>query len=329
MSNLYYFDVDLTKLAPTASDPVTMLATVADLYSNGRMTKTEFMQVYDTLIFSTGTQIAGCLTVMKSLYNKGKLSKSEFVNAYNEHHMSWSDATWDYIAFIEESYYDGTLTLSDVQRYWTYGNTKLMSITTSSSYSAQTVSVRIVDYNHMPLVASKGSKSNAFMTLAFVLSQNGSNVGTQAAGWQGSAVRTSMNGDLLSSLPSGLREMIKTVNKQSDNGSNDSIQLVTTQDNIFIPTAIEFTGGNSVNIPNSSTSGGGTQIGSGGTQYEGYKTASLRNYGKTIWTVTSIKYYSIYDYNRHYELMETIDTSGNRGYANRTTSLGLVPHFCI
>lgn len=247
-------------------------------------------------------------------------------------YISWgiqpfNKMTPDFIKGVADAYYNGEISLAEIQNVWHIGDEMSISLSATDFNAAQTVTMKIVDFNHHTLTNTINGKTKALVTLAFVIKENKNNVGTQAAGWTGSAVRTSLNGVFLDALPAALKDALKTVNKQSDNGSNTAPQVVTTQDKVYIPTAIEFTGGNS--IPNPGTdSYGGLKVGSGGTQYELYKTASNLNFGKNVWSVTCVEY-PIYTGDRYYHLMEAINTSGSRYGVDRGTSLGIVPHFSI
>ena len=58
-------------------------------------------------------------------------------------------------------------------------------------------------------------------------------------GWSATELRTYLNGDFVSALPTSLQSAIKTVNKLSDGGHN-SPNIINTEDNIWIPSLDEL-----------------------------------------------------------------------------------------
>ena len=73
------------------------------------------------------------------------------------------------------------------------------------------------------------------MTTTHAMNSTNTNIG----GWKDSEMRTYVNNDVYNALPSDLQTVIKTVNKVSDNGNEDTTTLNTTQDKLFLLSTTE------------------------------------------------------------------------------------------
>lgn len=326
MSDLFYIDIDLSELAPTASNPVTMLETAAELFINGRTTKQEFMSVYSALTFTSSAEVSGMLLIMKDLYNKGKITKSDFVGAFDAHYISWSNAGWDYIETVIECYYDGILVLSDIQHCWSIGDSKGLLLASTSGTSSQTVQLTIVDFNHDTLTTAHGTKSNALLTIGFMMSENKSR---DTLDYASSNIRKWCNSECLAALGNSIVPLVKTVQKQTGTtinryASSPYYSIVTNSERVFIPTSKEFTG----ITPSRGDYGinytywGTTE---GGSRYSLYASTGKRS--KNVMTASNMGWTS--GGGTYYGLITVVTPSNGFTTVSTGSTSGLMPHFCI
>lgn len=322
-----YMDIDLMEIVDNSSNVIDALYDVLTFRLRGSATSTEFMAIYNTIVTRVGNNELTATQALKyalDCYNDGVTTASNFKSVYNGLAVSWANADWEYIGIVADAYYSGLLSLNDVKGVWSVGNSKPVSLTSTSSTASQNVAVKIVDFNHDTLDESVGGKTNALLTFAFVLSENGV---LGSSGWQNSAIRTMLNGDVISAMPTGMKGLLKSVEKASDGGGTSMKTAVTTSDKLFIPSSIEFTNGNIVSGRNYHSDI--TYGVAGGTQYAHYTNANNRKFGKSVWTTTSDSYYHSGAGKRYYGWSIYITTDGGRYDADSNFSLGIVAHGCI
>lgn len=216
--------------------------------------------------------------------------------------VAWSSGTDEQIAAMVQGYYDGDVTLDQIQSVWKVGDVRNVSLSAMAatgvgeSHRAQTVQLAIADFNHDDLTTAIGDKTKALLTwtqkdclrAANVSDTDGSSNGengymnssnTNANGWRGCARRIWCNNVYLKALPANLQALIKPVNKKSGTGGGSSSGTETTSDSIFLGSEIEIFGSTTYSVAGE------------GSQYTYYKTAANRNklpkwssyYSSDIW----------------------------------------------
>ena len=144
--------------------------------------------------------------------------------------QSFADTSWSDINIISES--------GLASNYFNVGDEKELQI------GSETYHVQILGFDHDDKSDGSGKSGitvglKEIMTTKKVMNSSGSTVG----GWEQSEMRTYLQNDILPTLPSDLKAVIKTVDKVSDTG-NPNYTLNTTQDKLFLFSTTEV-GGNS------------------------------------------------------------------------------------
>ena len=240
---------------------------------------------------------------------------------------TFENATWEDIALVADLYYNGDVSLEDIQEKWEVGDSKTISLSATDKTAVQDVSVKIVDFAHDDLTDADTEVTKALLTLGFELSENIA-IGASADGWQNSTGRTFCNENVYNALPSDIKSFVKTIDRQSDSGGDGTERtIVTTEDKIFIPTSIEFINRN-ITTNEVVISGYRNMFAIAvGTQYELYKTADIRS--KTM--VTSSTFTMTYSYSSTPPVCGwQCATANNAGsYVTSNVASGFMPHFCI
>lgn len=205
--------------------------------------------------------------------------------------VAWSTGTDTQIKAIVDSYYNGNITLNEVQSVWSVGDSRVTTIsaiaasgdgwTVGESHRSQTVEQTIIDFDHDTLTTPIGTITKALITVqtkdclrdATVADNDGDNntergyinsSNTTAGGWSGCARRAWCNNAYYNALPSAFKNLVKQA-KHSTTEGNQSTTLESTDDYVFLPSEWEIYG---------ITTWAGAQE---GTQYEYYRTAVNRN----------------------------------------------------
>lgn len=139
---------------------------------------------------------------------------------------------WDTIASDVAAYQAGTLSEDEFFAKYPIGGRMIIPIELSEG--TVTADVEIIAHNHDNLADSSGKAPLTFFCVDLPqmlrrMNETSSNEG----GWQDSEMREFINGDLLSALPTELKEIIKPVYKISDGGANNKT-LVTTTDSCWL-----------------------------------------------------------------------------------------------
>lgn len=241
---------------------------------------------------------------------------------------------------VSQAYYDGDLTLEDIQEVWKIGdevNIPLEAIPANivpESHAAQTVKMKIIDFDHDILTTPKGGKENALMTFGFLLAENGEMSNDNAHGYSTSLRRQWCNEVCINALPRDLKDSIVSVEKTNGIGAEgNGSGTRTTSDLLFIPNLTEFyTGGfgpgkiyRTYHIDQD-----------GGSRYEWWKSDShLLAVGKAFWTATSAQYYNsdagrtIFNQWMYIPMSPTGNGQGYKNDTGCTAELGLYVHGCI
>lgn len=139
------------------------------------------------------------------------------------------NAYWNVIAADMKSYQNGALSFEEMELKYPIGGRMIVPITLSGKTVA--VDVEIIGHNHDSFTDDTGIAPLTFFCvdlpqITYYMNKTTSNDG----GWEASAMRTFVNGDLFNGLPNELKQnIIKRVYKISDGGSSNQ-SLVTTAD---------------------------------------------------------------------------------------------------
>lgn len=238
-------------------------------------------------------------------------------------------------------YYNGDITLSQIQNVWKVGNSRTMSISAMAAtgvgetHAAQNVTLKLVDFNHDTLTTAINGKTKALLTLGFELAETGyyhSSHDSQkwsntdiSGGWQGCARRTWCNNVCINAIPQELRNVIKTVTRITDNGSGrgNYTAQVQTQDRVFIPTINEMLGRKITKQEGGSPFNGVSGIDCG-TIYALY--VNNKTHSKTLMTASTISRNSS-DWTQ--QALQLITASGGGSYSWQDADNGIMPHFCM
>ncbi|WP_041668492.1 InlB B-repeat-containing protein [Acetobacterium woodii] len=139
---------------------------------------------------------------------------------------NWS---WDQINRVAE--------LGLAENYFVIGETKDIVM------NGEILTLQIYGFNHDVLSDNTGNKTNITFGLRKPLNTTKAMSSTlyNYGGWNASPVRSWVNGEVYNQLSSDLRNIIKTVNKNTSGGA-DSPSIITSQDKLFLFSEVEITG---------------------------------------------------------------------------------------
>ena len=219
--------------------------------------------------------------------------------------VSWSTGTDEQITAMIESYYNGDLTLVDIQNVWSVGDTRTIHLNEmtapnpySGTWSAQDITVVILDFDHTTLATPINGKTKSLITVQTRECMNNNNASGESTGhifvngdsakdtsftkWSNLYMRTYLNSTVFGAIPSGsFKSAIKSSinNRLTTNGANPmnggSTPDRTTEsvtDKLFLPSYPEIFG----NISNGLYLCGATPNSEEGTQFSYYATAVNR-----------------------------------------------------
>lgn len=161
------------------------------------------------------------------------------VKVYKIQALSLSEATWWQIAQISES--------GIAPDTWSIGDEKDIVV------GSETLTLQIYDFDHDNITG--GSKAGITFGLKNLMAETRkmNSTPTNVGGFSGSEMYTWLQGDLLSSLPEDLQEVVKFVDKRTSAGSESKI-INTDSMKIFLFSEVELFG-----YVNMSPTGEGTQ----------------------------------------------------------------------
>lgn len=235
--------------------------------------------------------------------------------------VTWADGSWADIAAMLEAHYAGTI---DISGYWAVGDTRSVDLAAmpatyvGESHAAQTVELTIIGLKHDDLTTPINGVTKAAVTFQMkdCLNDKGyiNSTNTSAGGWGACPRRKWCNNIFFNALPVELRNLIKTVNKKTTAG-NQSTTIETTQDKIFLTSAIE----NGLRTTNAGYM-------DEGTTYEYYQTASNR--------VKKVNGSAYYWWERSPHLADSytfciVYSNGNASNSNASNGHGLAPALSI
>ena len=199
---------------------------------------------------------------------------------------------------------DQDIELSDLD--YLIGQSRNISITGYGTFAFQLIGI-----GHDSLASGGTSKLLTFQSIDIVCNHNMNSSNTTSGGWASSAMRTFMNGDLLSKFPQYVQDVIVEVKKPYCATANGATQY--SNDKLFIASEKEIFGTSS--------------YGNDGTQYE-YWSINNTNNARIKNLNGSAQYWwmrSVYDST----VFRHVDTGGRAGNNSASYSIGCVPCFCI
>ena len=199
---------------------------------------------------------------------------------------------------------DQDIDLSDLD--YLIGQSRVISITGYGEFAFQLIGI-----GHDTLASGGTSKLLTFQSVDIVCNRKMNSSSTASGGWASSAMRTFMNGELLSKFPQYVKDVIVEVKKPYCATDNGSTQY--SNDKLFIASEMEIFGTSS--------------HGNDGTQYEYWSinnTSNARikklNGSANNWWMRSVS--SSTQFRR-------VNTEGGSDYGNAGNTSGCVPCFCI
>ena len=137
--------------------------------------------------------------------------------------------SWAEIAAISE--------VGEAVNYFAVGDEKKVQI------GDEEYTLQIMGFNHDDLADGSGKAGmtlglKEIMTTARPMNTTGH---TNSGGWENSKMRTYLQNNILTNLPSDLQNVIKTINKKTSAG-NMSTEIITSQDKLFLFSEIEIFG---------------------------------------------------------------------------------------
>ena len=243
--------------------------------------------------------------------------------------LPFSSIPLSHFATIIGAYYDGEVTLADLQDAWSVGDTRTISISATESTATQDVTLTIVDFNHDTLTTAEGEITKSPLTLAFTIDET---LGIGEIPYSSSAFRTFLDEDMLEALPSELQGIIKQVVKSIDNGaSNGSVYSTNVNSKVFIPACREFIGRGitaaEVVASGYSVLGGTSNYGTsgGGTKYALYNNEN--SISKSVAAASCTHWSNPNGFNQTAQVY--ITTSNTAMAHGENTASGIMPHFCV
>ena len=254
--------------------------------------------------------------------------------------VAFATGTDEEIANMIQAHYNDKINIAD---YWAVGDTRTVSLSAMSatgvgeSHRAQDVQFVIGDFEHDDLATPINGHTKSAVTLlqkdCLMDASNASNPvngesntengymnssNTNAGGWKNCARRTWCNNVFFAALPSVWQSMVKTVNKKTSVGNNQST-IETVQDKIFLAAEIEIFGSTTYSVAGE------------GTQYQYYKNATANRYKMPKWNSSSVS--SIYcersPYRGNTNDFCRVDNNGNEDYDRAKYAFGVAPCLCI
>ena len=254
--------------------------------------------------------------------------------------VAFAGGTDEEIAKMIQAHYNNKIKISD---YWAVGDMRTVHLSAMSatgvgeSHRAQDVQFVIGDFEHDDLTNPINGHSKAAVTLlqkdCLMDSSNASNPvngstntengymnssNTNIGGWKNCARRTWCNNVFFAALPSAWQSMVKTVNKKTSVGNNQST-IETVQDKVFLAAEIEIFGSTTYSFAGE------------GTQYQYYKNATANRYKmpKLAPSYVSSLYWERSPYSGNTTHFCNVDHIGSAKSYNASIAQGVAPNLCI
>lgn len=195
------------------------------------------------------------------------------------------------LAKMVNGYYNGDVTLDEIKAKNPIGSKRKIHINAmsatgvSESHHADDYYFVIIGINHDDLTTPINGITKALFTIQterilfkdtttesynFTWSNSEEcgymdSSGINAGGWNGCARRTWCNNVFVNALPTSIQSIVKTVNKKTSAGGNQSSSIITSEDKAFLLSEVEIFGATTHSFAGE------------GTQYEYFKTTANRN----------------------------------------------------
>lgn len=162
-------------------------------------------------------------------YLFGKLSDDSEYGTVDAPNWTKINAYWTTISNDIASYQSGSMSQEDFEKKYMIGGRMIIPIELSDGAST-VADVEIIAHNHDNLADGSGKSPLTFFCIDLPNLERAMNEpGTDEGGWQNSAMRTFVNGELFDVLPSELQAIIKPVLKISDGGPGNEVLVTTTE----------------------------------------------------------------------------------------------------
>lgn len=256
--------------------------------------------------------------------------------------VSWSTGTDEEITAMVNAFYNNEITIDDIKSVWHVGDSRTITLSAMSatgvgeSHRSQDVEMVILDFEHDDLTTAINGHTKSLVSLqqkdclrdATVSDTDGINntengymnsTNTNVGGWKSCARRTWCNSVYYNALPSAFKSLVKSVTKQTTEGSQ-STTLEDTEDYAWLISEYELFGAqtHSANIE--------------GSQYEYYKTESNR-YKLPKWNSTDTTFTDVYRERSPYRLTNDrwciILQNATPSYTTGSFGTGIAPAVCI
>lgn len=255
--------------------------------------------------------------------------------------VTFANGTDAEIAKMIRAHYNDQINIAD---YWAVGDTRTVHLSAMSatgvneSHRAQTVQFVIGDFNHDDLTTPINGHTKAAVTLlqkdclmdatSASNSNNGSadtekghmnkGANTNVGGWKNCARRTWCNNVYFAALPSAWQNMVKTVNKKTSVGNNQST-IETVQDKIFLASEIEIFGSTTHSFAGE------------GTQYQYYKNATANRYKMPKWGSSDVssRYWERSPSSGAVSGFCSVHSNGYASSAGSSATYGIATNLCI
>lgn len=162
-------------------------------------------------------------------YLFGKLKEGSEYGTVDAPNWSKINAYWTTIQSDINSYTSGAMSQEAFEKKYMIGGRMIIPIELSDGTST-VADVEIIGYNHDNLADGSGKAPVTFFCMELPNIERAMNEpGADDGGWERSAMRTFVNGELFSALPTELRTIVKPVLKISDGGPGNEVLVTTTE----------------------------------------------------------------------------------------------------
>ena len=182
-------------------------------------------------------------------YLFGKLNADSEYGTVDAPNWDLINAYWTTIHNDITSYQGGAMSQEDFEKKYMIGGRMIIPIEFSDGTST-VADVEIIGYDHDDMADGSGKAPLTFFCMELPnIEQAMNEPGAEEGGWEKSAMRAFVNGELYAVLPAELKAIIAPVSKISDGGPDNEV-LVTTTDSCWLASYDEvgFTSGR-YNLP--------------------------------------------------------------------------------
>lgn len=234
--------------------------------------------------------------------------------------VDFATATWEEIEIMLQRHYEGIINLAD---FWSVGATRnhrfgsMMSNEVGESHNTSTQKIVILGFDHD--IVTGGTKSAITLGLLNGLGNPGyiNATNTNVGGWGTSARRSWCNNTFYNSLESGLKSLIKPVDKMYTAGNRSNV-IKSVSDKCFLLSETEIFGNNA-----------GVSFGNEGKQYNYFLSggSQRKRQGDNVsgydnWLTRS----TCKDDANHFVYVEN---DGDPNQCDANSNYQIIPAFCI